>query len=52
MTNATREEERNHQDQLDRERYVKCRATMMVEEIEEEIRQHADEMRAHCAQTS
>ena len=38
MTNAEREEERNHQNQLDRERHVKCRTTMIVEEIEEEMR--------------
>ena len=48
MTNAEREEERDHWNQLDRERHVKHRATMTVEEIEEEMRQHADKMRAHC----
>ena len=42
MTNVEREEERNHQNQIDRERHVKCRATMIVEKIEEEMRQHAD----------
>ena len=52
MTNAEREEERNHRNQLDRERHVKRRATMTVEEIEEEMRQHADKMRAHRTQTS
>ena len=48
MTNVEREEERNHRNQLDRQRHVKRRATMTLEEIEEEMRQHANEMRAHC----
>ena len=52
MTNAGKEEERNHRNQLDRERHVKHRETMTVEEIEEEMRQHADKMRAHRTQTS
>ena len=51
MTDAKREEERNHRNQLDRERHVKHRATMTVEEIEEEMRQHADKMRAYHTQT-
>ena len=51
MTDADREKERNHRDQLDRERHVKRRATMTMEEIEEEMRQHADKMRAHHTQT-
>ena len=38
MPNAEREEERNHRNQLDRERHVKRRETMTVEEIEEEMR--------------
>ena len=36
----------------DRERHVKRRETMTVEEIEEEMRQHADKMKTHRTQTS
>lgn len=38
MNNAQREEARNHQNQNDRERHVKRKAYMTVEEIEEEMR--------------
>ncbi|XP_057843827.2 uncharacterized protein LOC131053226 [Cryptomeria japonica] len=52
MIDLQRQEERNHRNQNDRQRSAKRRAEMTVTEIEEEMRQHADKMMKHRAQTS
>ena len=50
MTDVQRQEERIHPNQNDRERSVKHKENMTMEELETKMRQHADRMIKHHSQ--